>query len=263
MHEQRRTPKQHRVAAGINSKLEKNLGAYMAVAGAAGVSMLAQTADARVVYTPTNVSIEYNKSTPLDLNNDGTADFSFTFREEASHSIVLVVIPEVQGNGVRPGQPFGAAAGFFGVPVGAGEKFVSNPIPSYGPGVSMARSFGYGNSTAFFGPWANTTNRYLGVRFLIDGQSHYGWARLSVSKGLQAVLTGYAYETVANKTIIEGHTSGPEVAGNFAPSEMPASQPASLGMLARGAGGLAAWRRDRDRDAEVVANDDDGSTRPA
>jgi hypothetical protein len=249
MHEQRRKPNQPRAATRINSKLEKNLAAYMAVAGAAGVSMLpAQTAEAKVVYTPTNVSIEYNKSTPLDLNNDGTADFSFTFREEASHSIVLVVIPEVQGNGVRPGQPFGAAAGFFGVPVGAGEKFVSNPTPSYGPGVSMARSFGYGNSTAFFGPWANTTNRYLGVRFLINGQTHYGWARLSVSKGLQAVLTGYAYETVANKTIIEGHTSGPEEANYFAPDLLtPSSQPAELGVLARGAEGLAIWRRENEK----------------
>ncbi|HEY4902192.1 MAG TPA: hypothetical protein VIH89_01845 [Candidatus Sulfotelmatobacter sp.] len=232
-----------RMTARINLKLEKNLAAYIAAAGAAGVSLLAtQSAEAKVVYTATNVT---GGNISIDLNNDGVTDFSIVFREEASHSIVLVVIPDVKGNAVRPHSPFGAAAGFFGVPVGAGEKFVSNTAPSYGPGVSMARDFGYGNYSSIRGPWVNTTNRYLGIRFLINGQTHYGWARLSVSKDLSPVLTGYAYETIPNKTITEGHTSGPEEAGNFAPADMltPIQQPVTLGMLARGVEGLTIWRR--------------------
>jgi hypothetical protein len=239
---------QPRAAVRINSKLEKNLAAYIAAASAAGASLLAaQPAEGKVVYTPTNVTISFS-GTPLDLNNDGTADFSLAFREQASHSIALVVIPAVTGNAVRPSRSFGAAAGFFGVPVGVGEKFVSNTHTSYGPGVEMAQAFAYGNYSSSRGPWINTTNRYLGIKFLINGQTHYGWARLTVSKGLNAVLTGYAYETIPNVSIVEGHTFGAEKAVSFAPSDLPrpVPRPASLGALALGADGLSMWRREEE-----------------
>jgi hypothetical protein len=246
--EAKANPNQLRAAVRIDSKLEKKLAAYIAAAGAAGASLLAvQPAEGKVVYTPTNVNVTFS-GIPLDLNNDGTADFSLTFREQASHSVALVVIPAVTGNAVRPSRSFGAAAGFFGVPVGLGERFVSNTHTSYGPGVEMAQVFAYGNYSSSRGPWINTTNRYLGIKFLISGQIHFGWARLTVKKGLNAVLTGYAYETIPNVTIIEGHTFGAEKAASFAPSDLPnpVPQPASLGALARGAEGLSMWRREEE-----------------
>jgi hypothetical protein len=241
-------PSQPRGAARINSKLEKNLAAYIAAASAAGASLFtAQIAEGKVVYTPTNITISFSE-TPLDLNNDGTADFTLTIREKSSHSVALFVVPQFTGNGVRQGQPFGAAAGFLGVPVGVGEKFVSSSKSAYGPGIVMAEVFAYGNYASSRGPWVNTTNRYLGLKFLIDGQIHYGWARLSVSKGLTAVLTGYAYETLPNVSIVEGHTFGTEKAASFAPSDLPnpVPGPASLGVLARGADGLSMWRREEE-----------------
>jgi hypothetical protein len=50
---------------------------------------------------------------------------------------------------------------------------------------------------------------------------------------LTATLTGYAYETIANKPIVTGKTHGKDVV---------TVQPASLGHLAQGSAGLAAWR---------------------
>ena len=44
---------------------------------------------------------------------------------------------------------------------------------------------------------------------MIDGQIHYGWARLSVQnvyRGIYDTLTGYAYETIPDKAIITGQT---------------------------------------------------------
>jgi hypothetical protein len=94
----------------------------------------------------------------------------------------------------------------------------------------------------------NVQNRYLGLKLIIDGSAHYGWARLSVTKFGQAVLTGYAYETIPGKPILEGHTFGPEEADSFAPAELqdPTPQPANLGVLALGAPALAVWRREED-----------------
>jgi hypothetical protein len=258
---------QPRATARINIKLEKNLAAYMAAAGAAGVSMLAaQPVEAKIVYTPTNTVV--TNGTTIDLNHDGVADFSFGFHE-LDKSDVLAVDPIGKGNAVLVGNG-GAAAGFFGVPVGAGEKFIRTNGYSWGAMMADAGSY---SVTWFFGPWANATNRYLGLRFVVDGQTHYGWARLTVPDylhGAQVILTGYAYETTPNTTILEGHTSGPEEANQFAPTNLlaPFPQPASLGILARGADGLAIWRRDGGADAlavwrrdEEVVVDDRSETR--
>jgi hypothetical protein len=235
-----------RAAAPLNTKLDRSLAAYMAAAGAAGVSLLAvQPAQARIVYTPANTVIQ-GTSTLLDLNHDGVADFALGFHE-LDKSIILAVGPKVAGNAIRLGNAGGAAAGFFGVPVGPGEKFAAT-TGGYSWGLLMADAGSY-SVTWFFGPWANATNRYLGLKFLINGQIHYGWARLTVGDYIRAnnvVLTGYAYETTPNKTIIEGHTSGPEKAATIAPDDLlaPDPSPASLGALARGAGALSIWRRD-------------------
>jgi len=230
-----------RHASPINAKLDKHLAAYVAAASAASlVSMAAPQAQAKVVYTATNTQV----TTPLsiDLNHDGIADFELDFTQGIGHSFWPMVRPEVSGNAIR-GNNGAAAAGFLGVPVGPGGKFTTNSY--YGRGVFMAGFFQYSFSS-FFGPFANATNRYLGFKFTIDGQTHYGWARMTVTNSLHnVVLTGYAYETTPNTKIIEGHVSG-NSAENSAPSDLlaPANQPATLGMLARGADGLALRRRD-------------------
>jgi hypothetical protein len=240
-------PSQSRTAARVNAKLDKHLSAYVTAASAAGVGILAlaQPAEARIVYTPTNTLVK--DSVSIDLNQDGIADFAVGHFPGYSHSLLLDVNPLVTGNAIR-GRTGEAGAGFFGVPVGPGGKFATQN--SYlGHGVYMARFFQYSQS-AFTGPWAGVTNRYLGFKFLIGGQTHFGWARLSVSNIQNVILTGYAYETTPNKSIIEGHTS--ESASNSTPSELfaPACESPSLGMLARGADGLVLWRR---RESEGIA----------
>ncbi len=231
-----------RLPISVSPKLEKKLTAYIAATSAAGFATLlaAPQAEAKVVYTATNTAV--TTPVPIDLNHDGIADFELNFTQGIGHSFWLMVNPQVAGNSVR-GQNGAAAAGFFGVPVGPGEKFTTNSY--YGRGVFMAGFFQYSVSN-FFGPFANATNRFLGFKFSIAGQTHYGWARMTVTNDLRnVVLTGYAYETTPNTNIIEGHLSG-NSAENLVPNDLlaPASGSATLGMLARGADGLAIWRRE-------------------
>ena len=78
------------------------------------------------------------------------------------------------------------------------------------------------------GLWLHAKNRYLGLKVVIAGKAHFGWARLSVScpsNLVVGVLTGYAYETIPNKPIIAGQTKKPGVI---------AVQPSTLGELAIG-----------------------------
>ena len=237
-------PTRTKISHPVNSKLEKKLAAYIAAASAAGVSILAAAppANAEVVFTPAHKTV--NGLTAIDLNHDGINDFAFEVTN-ASHLFGLVAIPQVTGNAVeaRAGHSSFAAAGFFGVPIGAGERFITTNF--YGlPGVLMVAGYAYGNYSTLFGPWLNTNNRYLGVKFMIQGQVHFGWVRMSVGGFNPILITGYAYETIPGKTIIEGHTSGPEKASYVAPADLaPSSQPATLGLLAHGAPGLEVWRR--------------------
>ena len=88
----------------------------------------------------------------------------------------------------------------------------------------------------YYGQWTNVTGRYLALRFKLHGKTHYGWARLNVvDRGftLTGTLTGYAYETIANKAIVAGDTKG---------RDKDEVQPVSLGHLARGASAVSAWR---------------------
>jgi hypothetical protein len=61
-----------------------------------------------------------------------------------------------------------------------------------------------------FGAWGNLPllpYRRLGVKFEINGKTHFGWARMIAKVSgvkITATLTGYAYETVPNTTIIAG-----------------------------------------------------------
>src|SRR5262249_46978262 len=125
----------------------------------------------------------------------------------------------------------------------------------------------YGCLSLSRGPWLGVTNRYLGLKFMIHGKTHFGWARLTVTvshkifgkRFIRTELTGYAYETIPNKPIIAGRTKGPEDefpdgpqlespddlgSGAFVISPISEdSQAASLGVLALGAKGIPLWRR--------------------
>jgi hypothetical protein len=227
-----------RQIAQINPSLDRHLAAYMLAAGAAGASLLAATsAEAEIVYTPAHTTIAGHTSLLLDINHDGINDFVLTnwSYDEASH---LGIDQKATANGILGhGDPLPA-----GVRIGPKGAFVGY--------ASMAVNVTISGESFYNGPWKQATNRYLGLKFSVNGETHFGWARLTVTakSGIVATLTGYAYETVPNKTIMAGETSGPVASIALSPEKMPAPsyRPATLGMIARGADALAISRRDEE-----------------
>jgi len=210
---------------------------YALAATAAGVGMLAlsQAAEAKIVYTKTHVAILPKHSYKLRLNHEQTdftlanitfcsdyCNYEFWLTCAAGNSAIgQLTSGYVWGLALKQGSRIGTGQGFF--PKGA---FLV-----------------VGTGVIFVGHWVNVTNGYLGLKFRIGGKTHYGWARMTVETGapptpnaprISATLTGYAYETIPNKPIIAGKTKGPDVV---------TVQPASLGRLAQGSAGLAAWRK--------------------
>ena len=51
----------------------------------------------------------------------------------------------------------------------------------------------------YYGPWVHSgrsaVSRYLGLKIQISGKTHYDWARVVVTGLVNAILTGYAYES--------------------------------------------------------------------
>lgn len=267
-HEQK--PSKPRSQSRLNSKLDKNLWAYAAVASAAGVGMLAAApaAEAKIVYTPVNVALPPGYA--LDLNHDGIVDFYLVPGADASiggsSRASYLEVCHIPGQCVQSSSSLkankdntvrifssGAAALPAGAKIADGEKF---QVPGFAAGMVGREFYSRSSNTAQFwkGPWANggkgSTNRYLGFKFKINGQFHYGWARLSVSTpahgAYKATLTGYAYETIPNKGIVAGQESGPAETGDNFNKVNPTSpfRLASLGLLGLGAIGLVFWRRE-------------------
>jgi hypothetical protein len=233
-----------KTAANLSDSIQHHLNLYALAAGAAEVATLAlaQPAQAKIVYTSAHITIPCCNPLPLDLNHDGINDLSFTWNYTTIGSALRLT--GTQPNHVV-GQSGFASALKAGAPVGPKRKFVN---------VSFALMFANSNGK-YVGQWQNVKNRYLGVKFLIKGKTHYGWVRLNVKHtppiGIDALITGYAFETIAGKPIIAGKTMGPDQrsqegfsTGASVLSPAPETpQPASLGMLALGAHGVPLWRR--------------------
>jgi len=237
---------------------------YVLAAGAAGVGLLAlaQPVEAKIVYTPAKIPINVGGGlVELDLNHDGINDFQFNdgfivenrqgrFLSDAHSYSYFTVAPVQRSNriyAVKSNSHLCAAAVRKGVKVG--------PHSPFERGASTLVMAFASNSGAAYCPWRPVMQAYLGLKFVVKGKVHFGWARIkrvaSRYAGFPAIITGYAYETIPNKPIITGKTKGPDDVKEYDPgpgaslaSPIPdTSQPTSLGILALGAQGVPLWRR--------------------
>lgn len=247
----------------LSDSLRHRLNTYGLAASAAGVGVVAlvPSAEAKIVYTKTHKVIGYDGSYDLDLNHDGISDFIIQQRHFCNsttctvfHRSLFVEVPAENGvvGNIRYGNNTNlhyAAALKAGAGIGPNRRFIGSG--GYNPGVSMVKGWGGGGHQYTSGKWVNVNNRYLGLKFKIKENFHYGWARLNVrieGRNITATLTGYAYETIPNKPIIAGKTKGPDkdsttAKADFATVAVPAFQPVTLGLLALGSPALSIWRR--------------------
>jgi len=228
----------------LSDSIHRQLNSYALAATAAGVGALAlaQPAQAKIVYTLANTYIV--NGTPIDLNHDHEVDFRFATGGSSStnRGSLWVEIEPASGSKNRIwGRPrlgttyrraFGAWC--------SGRGFASNLPQNVSIGSNPKKfqpghdrmvwwSAGWGSFATSCGPWKEPGRGFLGLKFTIKGEAHYGWASVTVG-GVGAIqLEGYAYETIPNKPIVTNRTKGPDVItlqSNVAPG--------SLGRLALG-----------------------------
>ena len=247
-----------RTTAQLSDSMHSRLNMYTLAATAAGVASLAlpQAVEAKIVYTPAHVKLSNQTAFHLDLNHDGIVDFYLVheYVDESSnganrllachrpdsgsggHTYFCLSSTGYSPNAIRvieKDQAYGAD-----LPLGATIR-LGDLFPKKAPVVLGGEVTSFSNPR-WYGPWVNggkgVKNRYLGIKFLIEGCFHYGWVRMTVtttSNTFTATVTGYAYETIPGKAIIAGKTKDPDVT---------TVRPASLGHLAAGASAIPAWR---------------------
>jgi len=234
----------------LSHSLLRSLDLY-AVAAAASVSVLAlaKPSEAQIVYTPAHRGMGRDSKMAIDFNHDGRIDFvirEFPWNLIGYPGNVVQAYPEPKG-GIQAG-PFGMAAELVsGSAIGSSKRFVSKSA-------FVASATSYGVYYGYVGSWNLPANAYLGVQFMIDGQKHYGWARLSAqfnwrTQQIDVILTGYAYESQPNTLIHAGDTGQAVAPGDESKSiPAPASETkgaATLGVLAAGTRGIPLWRPEK------------------
>ena len=242
-----------------SKRLNRQISLYSLAASAAGVSVLAlaQPAQSEVVITRKAIPIPPSTFVGISFTNNGINDFSFFLSAAFSSVSTMIdgynlsmrslkngkgIVGTHSSQSIRPN----VSALIRGAKIGPSANFVSSVSGDFG--VTVERSFTlHGGTKHLVGNWGgNPRNRYVGVRFLIDGETHYGWVRLTVTtlpeKFISATITAYAYETVPNEPIQAGTAATP-TAGIQAPENIQNQSAPSLGMLAAGAEGLSLWRR--------------------
>jgi len=239
-----------RKTANLSESVHQQLNMYAiaAVVAVVGMFTLAQPSEAKIVYTPAQVALQQNVPYRLDLD-DGAYFFieagwvKFMFPPHYVASVTVSTSNGVMGGGLQ-------------VPAALTKGAQIGPAQSFFTGMGTMAFYQYfGGHKSHSGPWFNVTDRYLGLSFLGKGGTRYGWARLTVQfdgEVFDATLTGYAYETIAGKSIKAGQRKEADESDDeddFGPGAsltnpiLDTPQPATLDALSMGAPGPSIWRR--------------------
>ncbi|HYV92675.1 MAG TPA: MopE-related protein, partial [Chitinophagales bacterium] len=178
-------------------------------------------ANAQVIYTDLDPDVtNYGVSAySLDLNNDGVVDF--TLEGDAHHdggvecttsscwgftnNSQSVKVSPAPGNSVAIASGYPAIAGYL---INSNLMWNDNSEQRLGLFSSWWVSGG-GSGGGTTGYWYCADKKFLPLRFIFNGEEHYGWVRLSVACEYQSfTIHDYAYEQQPDTPIIAGCISG-------------------------------------------------------
>ena len=242
---------------GLSVGLEKRLASYGAMAIAAAIGGTANANAAIIAFDPADATTP--NGTPVSFNiltgavdGETANDFFFRFSSFSSRA-------NASAGGIGSGRSIMAG--------GCGNECISilklglgnliGPAGNFRSAAFLGSRFSFSTSTTFTefraadlvgggnGLWqadgTPTGRGFMGLRFVVAGNTHFGWADITLNPDFSVTLHSFAYEACADQGIDAGATSGGADCSTV--GEVP--EPHSAAMLAMGAAGLLAYRRRR------------------
>jgi hypothetical protein len=200
--------------------LNKRLKQYAALA----VSAIATDASAQVIYTNISDTTLVNNGDFFDisLNNDGIMEVRLTMTKSTSSyptysAYFRVDMAKVQPlNSADVNMSFSATSSYsssFGIAMALNNnQSINNSLntwsntSAYLGGYADVRTSSSSFTTSI-GQFPGAGDKYLGVKFIIGTNVHYGWVRLDMSTLSDSLtIKDYAYEATPNISIAAGDT---------------------------------------------------------
>jgi len=184
----------------MKSDFEKRLLNYSINAGLllAGASSI----NASIDVTTSNTTLTDGQNLLIDFDGGGLNEIDITNSNQGITHDFFNSVNGVNGNPFFLGENI--AGGYF-FPYALSEN--QSIMPSPATGIWGRRPDGQANDGTFTynktsGNWTNQSNRYLGVKFEIGANTHYGWVFMSIdSDNDEITIHSFAYETTPNTGI--------------------------------------------------------------
>lgn len=197
----------------MNKDLLKKIKAYSLAAGA--VVAVSSEAEAQVAHSGT-VNETVTSSFLIDIDGDGVNDYNIGINTWSSTST---------SNSIT----YTYYSGFFYINPLVGSNELLSTGGSYLVALSSSETVSSGLSIwnynsnnlnlgyTYYGSVYNSNfigqgDKFIGVKFDIDGNTHYGWIRVNVESGLgnsQITVVDWAYEQTPDASIMTGDTGTP------------------------------------------------------
>ena len=211
------------------NKLDAKINKYLALAG--GVSVVATGANAQIMYTDVNPDylLSGNMSLySLDLNNDTYTDFLLMSIDTVINSVstsssnvisynvnakAATINPAASSNGWIGSGSYsypsplaqGATIGSSAIFNSSGSSF-GNPIAGIIHQSVLYNGIQVYNISSAIGEFQLDQEGILGLRFKINTNIHYGWARVEFTSSGTLSIKDYAYDATPNTAISAGET---------------------------------------------------------
>ncbi len=198
----------------MKRELLKKLSSYSALVTSI-VLMAKNNSSAQIIYVDPPDIVLHQGEASLDLDNNGTVDFVFSVHgtpsQEYPANQIAVLAPSSLSNEFEMLNGTTCGIGLYSYRpkvMNAGEVVKHGKLWHYLSN-SIGGQFCF-SGYPFCDLWSGKQNKFIGVAFTDSPNHthhHYGWIRLSVNSGCNAItIKDWAYNTVINKGIITGQT---------------------------------------------------------
>ena len=198
-----------------DNKLTRRLANYALTSGA--LLSIGAIASGQTQYSdPQNIPVlDPLLPVPIDVDGDGTPDFAFglalsssywnSFSSYNSAFVVQLGTSVYQGSWIPSGTTsLMVQALSSGAIISNSNSFTNNPVGYWNLGFVSTYSL-----SSAFGPFVGAGDKFMGVRFYIGSDLHYGWIRLNVASDVTQVnVVDWAYQETPDALIVAGEAGG-------------------------------------------------------